>query len=64
MRDIFKIITQGEQLPLGRAALTTFEINQIATNAVGSIYKAIVMAYHMGVELGYRKGCSERKITT
>ena len=63
MRDIFKIITQGEQLPLGRVALTTFEINQIASKA-GGMYEAIVMAYHMGVELGYRKGRSEGKITT
>lgn len=64
MRDIFKIITQGEQRPLGRAAITTFEINQIASTAGGSMYNAIVMAYHMGIELGYRKGRSEGKITT
>ena len=59
MRNIHKIIDLGEQRTLGRTAITNYEIQQIAVDADGNLYKAIVTAYHLGVELGFRRGYAE-----
>ena len=56
-RDIIDYAGRGLKLPLGRAGMTSSELNTLAQIAFnGDVAKALIYAFHAGAYIGYRKG--------